>query len=320
MKPSRPVSARPAPGAQSASARSLQTLERKLRFAEVLLGISQKVAGVDTLDEVLEALVQVTAQELQAERGSLFLNDPQTGELYSRVAQGSRRREIRLLNNSGIAGHVFTTGESVIVHDAYADDRFNRSNDEQTGFVTRNLVCVPVRTGRGEIIGVSQVINRLKGRFTQADLELLTAMTNHSALALQSVQSIEYMRLLRQQEREFLDVVSDVTSEIDIRVLLRKVMGEATRMLKAERSTLFLNDEKTGELWSEVGQGLQSMQIRLPNHAGIAGAAFTSGRTINIPTLTPTCASIRPSTRRRASPPAPSCVYPSSTRWARSLA
>ncbi len=283
MKPSRPVSARPAPGAQSASARSLQTLERKLRFAEVLLGISQKVAGVDTLDEVLEALVQVTAQELQAERGSLFLNDPQTGELYSRVAQGSRRREIRLLNNSGIAGHVFTTGESVIVHDAYADDRFNRSNDEQTGFVTRNLVCVPVRTGRGEIIGVSQVINRLKGRFTQADLELLTAMTNHSALALQSVQSIEYMRLLRQQEREFLDVVSDVTSEIDIRVLLRKVMGEATRMLKAERSTLFLNDEKTGELWSEVGQGLQSMQIRLPNHAGIAGAAFTSGRTINIP-------------------------------------
>jgi len=130
---------------------------------------------------------------------------------------------------------------------------------------------------------VSQVINRLKGRFTKADLELMTAMTSHSALALQSVQSIERMRQLRQQEMEFLDVVSDVTSEIDIRVLLRKVMGEATRMLKAERSTLFLNDEKTGELWSEVGQGLQSMQIRLPNHAGIAGAAFTSGRTINIP-------------------------------------
>lgn len=283
MKPTRQAVATPRRELQAASARSLETLERKLRFAEVLLGISQKVAGVDTLDEVLETLVQVTAQELQAERGSLFLNDAQTGELYSRVAQGSRRREIRLLNNSGIAGHVFTTGESVIVHDAYADKRFNRANDEQTGYVTRSIVCVPVRTGRGEIMGVSQVINRLKGRFTKADLELLSAMTNHSALALQSVQSIEHMRLLREQEKEFLNVVSDVTSEIDIRLLLRKVMGEATRMLKAERSTLFLNDEKTGELWSEVGQGLQSMQIRLPNHAGIAGAAFTSGRTVNIP-------------------------------------
>jgi adenylate cyclase len=266
-----------------APVRSVATLERRLRFAEVLLGISQKVSGVESLDEVLEALVLVTAQELQAERCSLFLNDPQTGELYSRVAQGSRRREIRLMNNLGIAGHVFNTGESLIVHDAYADPRFNRANDEQTGFITRSILCVPVRTGRGEIIGVSQVINRLKGRFTKADLELMTAMTSHSALALQSVQSSERMRQLRQQEMEFLDVVSDVTSEIDIRVLLRKVMGEATRMLKAERSTLFLNDEKTGELWSEVGQGLQSMQIRLPNHAGIAGAAFTSGRTINIP-------------------------------------
>lgn len=283
MKPTRKASGPASRVQQPPAGRSLEMLERKLRFAEVLLGISHKVAGVNTLDEVLEALVLATAQELQAERGSLFLNDPQTGELYSRVAQGSHRREIRLLNNAGIAGHVFTTGEGLIVHDAYADERFSRSNDEQTGFVTRNIVCVPVRTARGEIIGVSQVINRLKGRFTKADLELLTAMTNHSALALQSVQSIEHMRLLREQEREFLDVVSDVTSEIDIRLLLGKVMGEATRMLKAERSTLFLNDEKTGELWSEVGQGLQSMQIRLPNHAGIAGAAFTSGRTINIP-------------------------------------
>ncbi len=54
-------------------------------------------------------------------------------------------------------------------------------------------------------------------------------------------------------------------------------------MLNAERSTLFLNDEKTSELWSEVGQGLESMQIRLPNHLGIAGAVFTSGKSINIP-------------------------------------
>jgi adenylate cyclase len=283
MNSAKPAAGRVSARRAAASAQSLATLERRLRFAEVLLGISQKVSGVDSLDEVLEALVLVTAQELQAERCSLFLNDPQTGELYSRIAQGSRRREIRLMNNLGIAGHVFTTGETLMVHDAYADPRFNRANDEQTGFITRSILCVPVRTGRGEIIGVSQVINRLKGRFTKADLELLTAMTNHSALALQSVQSIERMRQLRQQEMEFLEVVSDVTSEIDIRVLLRKVMGEATRMLKAERSTLFLNDEKTGELWSEVGQGLQAMQIRLPNHAGIAGAAFTSGRTINIP-------------------------------------
>jgi adenylate cyclase len=74
-----------------------------------------------------------------------------------------------------------------------------------------------------------------------------------------------------------------VTSDINISSLLKKVMSEITRMLNADRSTLFLNDEKTGQLWSEVGQGLDSLQIRLPNHLGIAGAVFTSGKVINIP-------------------------------------
>ena len=82
---------------------------------------------------------------------------------------------------------------------------------------------------------------------------------------------------------EFVEVVSEVTADIELGSLLKRVMGEATRMLNAERSTLFLNDEKTGELWSEVGQGLESQQIRLPNHLGIAGAVFTSGKSINIP-------------------------------------
>jgi adenylate cyclase len=77
--------------------------------------------------------------------------------------------------------------------------------------------------------------------------------------------------------------VADITSSLDLSVLLRRVMSEATRMLKADRSTLFLNNEKTGELWSEVGEGLTAVQIKLPNTAGIAGAVFQSGKTINIP-------------------------------------
>jgi len=188
-----------------------------------------------------------------------------------------------MLNSSGVAGHVFTSGESVIIHDAYSNPRFNRTIDEQTGFTTRSILCVPLRTAKGQVIGVAQTLNKKKGRFTRRDLTLLEAMTSQGTLALQSAQFIERMNAVRTQEMEFVDVVSEVTADIKLGSLLRKVMGEATRMLNAERSTLFLNDEKTGELWSEVGQGLESMQIRLPNHLGIAGAVFTSGKSINIP-------------------------------------
>src|SRR5574340_350081 len=228
---------------------------RRLHMAELLLEVSHKMAEFDTLDEVLNALVDMTTARLNAERGTLFLNDPESNELYSRVAQGNIQREIRLLNSSGIAGFVFTTGEPLIIHDAYSDPRFNRSIDEQTGFVTQNILCVPIKTVKGEVIGVAETINKRKGKFTTHDLHLLQAMTSQGTVALQSAQFIERMKLRHKQEMEFIDIVSEVTADIKLSSLLQRVMGEATRMLNAERSTLFLNDEKTSELWSEVGQG-----------------------------------------------------------------
>jgi len=256
---------------------------RRLHMAELLLDVSYRLAEYDTLDDVLNSLVEMTTTRLNAARGTLFLSDPTTKELYSRVAQGNIQREIRMLSSSGIAGFVFTSGESLIIHDAYSDTRFNRSIDEQTGFVTESVLCVPIKTRRGDIIGVAQALNKRKGKFTTRDLHLLQAIISQGALALQSTQFIERMKLRHKQEMEFIDIVSEVTADIKLSSLLQRVMSEATRMLNAERSTLFLNDEKTDELWSEVGEGLDSMQIRLPNHLGIAGAVFTSGKSINIP-------------------------------------
>ena len=149
--------------------------------------------------------------------------------------------------------------------------------DEQTGFVTRNILCAQIKTVSGEIIGVVQALNKEKGRFTKRDLGFLVAMTTQAATTLQSTQMVENMRRDRATEMQFLDVVSDVTAEIDLGALLQKVMSEATAMLKAERSTLFLNDEKTNELFSRVAQGDSIGEIRLPNHLGIAGAVFASG-------------------------------------------
>ena len=255
----------------------------RLKLVELLLEVSRRMAAYDSLDDVLRTLVEMTTAELDAERGTLFLNDPETNELYSRVTQGNIKHEIRLLNTSGIAGYVFSSGESVLIRDAYSDPRFNRSIDEQTGFVTRNILCTPIRTVKGEIIGVAQTLNKKKGEFTKRDLTVLEAMTTQGTMALQGAVFIERMKAVRKQEMEFVDVVSEVTADIKLGSLLQKVMGEATRMLNAERSTLFLNDEKTNELWSEVGQGLESVQIRLPNHLGIAGAVFTTSKAVNIP-------------------------------------
>ncbi|NQW01155.1 MAG: GAF domain-containing protein, partial [Rhodospirillales bacterium] len=128
-----------------------------------------------------------------------------------------------------------------------------------------------------------QTLNKREGGFTADDMALLSAMAAQAASALQSTQFVERMRKTREKELEFLDVVADVTSELELGTLLKKVMAEATRMLGADRSTLFMNDEKTNELFSRVAMGDGIGEIRLPNTAGIAGAVFKSGKTINIP-------------------------------------
>ncbi len=267
----------------SKQASMLQDTQLKLRKAEMLLDISRTLAAFETLDDMLERLVTLTTLEVGADRGTIFLNDKVTGELYSRVAQGNFRREIRIINSSGIAGHVFTTGEPMIVNDAYSNEFFNPEIDKQTGYRTRSILCVPMKTVKGEVIGAAQALNKGGGDFDEHDLELLTDMTTEAAVVLQSAQLIEQMEKDHKQQMEFIDVVSDITSEIDLGSLLQKVMAEATRMLNADRSTLFLNDEKKNELFSLVGQGLDAIEIRFPNHLGIAGAVFTSNETINIP-------------------------------------
>lgn len=254
-----------------------------LNRAQILLNVSQTMAAHETLDEMLEALIDIITSEVDAERGTIFLIDTETDELYSRVTRGGYQREIRIREKSGVAGYVFKTGEGVIVDNAYADKRFDRSVDEKTGFVTRNILCAPIRTVKHEIIGVAQVLNKRKGNFTAEDLHLLDSMTTQAAVALQTTAFIEKIKKTRQQEMEFFDVVSEVISEIDLGRILQKVMSQATKMLNAERSTLFINDEKTNHLFSQVGEGLGALQIRIPNHKGIAGTVFTSGKSVNIP-------------------------------------
>ena len=261
----------------------LERAEKKLKQAEMLLGVSRRIAAIEKLDDVLLALIGIATKELKAERGTLLLNDPQSNELYSRVTHGELSREIRVLNNSGIAGAVFTSGIGEIITDPYNDPRFNRSVDSETGYKTQAILCAPLKTVLGEVIGVTQILNPTEGEFSEDDLMLLEAITTQASVALQSTQFVERVQINRQKEMEFLDLVADITSELELGPLLTRVMTEATRMLQADRSTLFLNDEKTGELFSRVAMGDSLGEIRLPNTAGIAGAVFTSGESIHIP-------------------------------------
>ena len=256
---------------------------QKLKRTELLLEITRKIAGLSSLSEILWTLIEFVTEELDADRGTLFLNDQETNELYSRVAQGDLTREIRILNNVGIAGAIFHSEKGEIIHSVSNDERFNDQVDQETGYETKNMICSPVKTVGEKTIGVIQILNKKKGRFTKDNLFFVELVATQAAVSIQNAQNTEFSEKQRAKEMEFISIVSDVTAEIDLGALLKRVMEEATRMLNADRATLFLNDEKTNELFSRVAMGDGIGEIRLPNTAGIAGSVFTSGQSMNIP-------------------------------------
>ena len=188
-----------------------KTVERRLkktqRLTQMLLKVTNDLAVSNSLDDALAILVDITTSTIGAERGTIFLNNEQTGELYSRFAQDSFSREIRILNTTGVAGWVFTNDQGVIIDHAYKDKRFNREIDHITNFKTRNILCAPLKTLKGEKIGVTQILNKDDGNFTEYDLDILGAMNEQASIALQNNIVIEQMKESRKQELEFLDLL-----------------------------------------------------------------------------------------------------------------
>ena len=111
----------------------IKTLKSEIYRSKLLLDISRKIASIKNLSEILWTIVEFVTKNVDADRGTLFLNDEETNELYSRVAQGDLTREIRILNTVGIAGGIFQSQVGEIIHDVYSDERFNKDVDQETG-------------------------------------------------------------------------------------------------------------------------------------------------------------------------------------------
>jgi adenylate cyclase len=253
-----------------------------VRRTSALVDISNRVSDTLSLDVLFPRLMEVVTESLNAERSSLFLHDPDSRELFSRVMQGNAMGEVRFPANLGIAGSVFTSGEGEIISDAYADARFNRDFDTKTGYRTRNILCVPIRNKKREVIGVTQALNKKEGDFDVEDQRLLEALSLQAAAALENARMFEKVERAQREETVFLDVVSLIASEIHLGPLLEKILAAATHLLDSDRGALFLYDPSTNELYSRVAGGVGAAEIRFPAIAGIAGECFTKGAPVTI--------------------------------------
>jgi putative ABC transport system ATP-binding protein len=141
------------------------------------------------LSQMLEVLTLKVGQLLDADRVSLMLGDDARGELYSLVAQqeASLPLEIRIPASTGVAGHVYRSGEALNVPDAYASPLFNRDVDQRTGYRTRSLLCMPIKDVQEHPFAVMTLLNK-KGRpdFSDADERAARELTTQLGVVLQT--------------------------------------------------------------------------------------------------------------------------------------
>jgi phosphoserine phosphatase len=172
--------------------------ERQVQDLHVILGVARAMSATHGLDELLTLILDSVRQVLAAERATLFLYDSGSRELYSKIAHGSS--EIRFPADRGIAGCAVQERRTINLPDAYADPRFNRAVDQQTGYHTRCLLTVPLIGFDDQPVGALQVLNKVDGVFSSYDERLAEALAAQVAVALQRAQLMEHYVRKRQLE------------------------------------------------------------------------------------------------------------------------
>jgi two-component system, NtrC family, sensor histidine kinase HydH len=168
-------------------------------------------SSLETQEALNNALMSVE-QALNAEVSSIFEVDQVQGELFIRLARGPGSHKIKALRlkiGEGIAGWVAQAEKPLICPDPYADPRFSRHFDDESGFRTRSILCVPLKS-RDRLMGVVEVINKKEGKsFTAEDLEILTMLGNMIGPALENAHLYGRLKEKLSLTREELKVVED---------------------------------------------------------------------------------------------------------------
>ena len=165
---------------------------RKRKVSEefaVLHDMAKALTSALDVEELLLTIMQKVEMLLSPDTWSLLLVEEETSELSFQIVKGKSSEKIRgskLQLNQGIAGWVSMNGEAVIVPDVHSDPRFSDEVDKVTQEKTHSIVCVPVKYGQ-RVLGVLEIINYTGHRdFDELDLELLEAMGDYAAIALQN--------------------------------------------------------------------------------------------------------------------------------------
>ncbi len=200
---------------------SFRTKSEQLRLLAEVVRTANSMLEPEALTAFIVERVQVL---VQSEAWSLLMLDDSGEHLVFTEALGSKAKplkEVLLKVGEGIAGTVAQTGRPMLINDARKSPLFNPQVDRMTGFKTRSVLCVPLRS-RGKTLGVLEMMNkRGASGFTEADLETTYMFAEMVGIALENAFTFQKIKLL--------SLVDDLTQLYNSRYLHQALGVEITR-------------------------------------------------------------------------------------------
>lgn len=184
------------------------TLLSRKRLAGLKMRLEQVASAwaEEDYESFLKLYVRILPQLLSAERCTIYITDLVTENIFSVFGTGLSGKQIRPPRRGSIVGQVISSGNGVIVNDLEKKPGYHKMVEEETGYISRNMVCAPIagKTTHGAA-GAIQVINKTHGGFTEHDLALLTEIAATLSLSIEST-------TLKQ---EILKISTQLNQEVD---------------------------------------------------------------------------------------------------------
>jgi transcriptional regulator with GAF, ATPase, and Fis domain len=244
---------------------------RRTEQLETILGLAAQWNQTHEMAPLLEQMAEAATRLLKADRASIFLWDKPNRTLVGRPAMGVAGGELRIPDDAGIVGQVVQRGtpRRIATADLAQQQEIDRQVDSKLGYQTRSLVCAPLRTPEGEMLGAFEVINKLGevpqkradkptfADFSADDEAVLVELACHAATALANTQALEDLVATHRQ------IVDQAAG--DVRLIgksppietLRSTIG---RVAKTDLAVLLLGENGTGK--EVVSQAIHYLSAR----------------------------------------------------------
>ncbi|PKL41170.1 MAG: hypothetical protein CVV44_00605 [Spirochaetae bacterium HGW-Spirochaetae-1] len=261
---------------------STETMEYKFDIS-LVRSINKSITSHMPLPTLLESILEVAKTLIGAESSSLLLTDRQSGDLIFNIVIGDKGEIIkgrRVPRGKGIAGMVAETGKPLLVNNAQDDPRLFKEIDDKSGFLTRNIITVPMIV-MDELVGVLNVVNsKGKDRYDSVDLEKAQYIAEQAAIAITNRMLYDDLEKRIAELSALYDVANAISLTGHNEDVLQNILSSLSASMNVERASIAIYNREKKKLILEAMCGFEKRgdaRIEVDIDSTICGKVFKSG-------------------------------------------